>query len=116
MAITRTAVDKKTQDYWSEYFGDYGKLFVRDIPRTIKNAALKEFRRSAARGDRTLHKSEVVPLGYRVTASGGLSLDGVLRVDYSSGNKRRTASRLFNAQFSASGKLLKLDSRPAPGS
>jgi hypothetical protein len=36
--MNKIAVDKSTQDYWSDYFKEYGKMWVRDIPRRVKAA------------------------------------------------------------------------------
>lgn len=34
-------MDKATEEYWSNYFRDYGKMWVRNIPRRIKAAMVR---------------------------------------------------------------------------
>lgn len=117
MATTKTAVDSKAQDYWTEYFGEYGKQFVREIPRTIKAALLPEFSRQAAKAKQRFDvtSSTVVPLGYRVSDKGALSLDGVIKVAFQADKgKRRTAARLFVAEFSPGGDLVSIKTQRAP--
>ena len=38
MAIDKVAVDSAAKDYWTGYYKEYGKTWVRDIPRKIKKA------------------------------------------------------------------------------
>lgn len=112
----KVAADKTTADYWVEYFGDYGRMLTRDIPRVIKAAVLPQLKRAASSGDRefVVTASSVVPMGYRVDEDGGVSLDGILRVAYTTKGQERTAARLFCATFSADGELTDIDHRSAP--
>lgn len=41
--LTKLAVDPKAKKYWSEYFGDYGKMFTRKIPRKNKKLSQLEY-------------------------------------------------------------------------
>lgn len=104
MAQNKTAVDAKAEQYYIDYFGEYGKLFVRKIPRTIKAAVNPKLRRTAAGKRDEVRVTDVVPLGYIVTASEDLHLDGVLKV----ANAR---DRLFHARFTSDGKLTKLQTK-----
>jgi hypothetical protein len=116
MATPKQAADKKTEDYWTNYFGEYGRMFVREIPRVIKAAVLPDFRRTANGEQRRIEvkASQVVPLGYTVTAENGLHLDGVVRMTVAEKGELRTAQRLFHAEFNADGDLAVLNTRKAP--
>ena len=112
----KVAADKTADDYWVEYFGEYGKMLTRDIPRVIKASILPAWRRSAAKQKRdlTLGTSTVVPLGYTAKDDGSLLLDGILKVSFTERGKRRIASRLFSAQFSGDGDLVSINHCAAP--
>jgi len=36
-SLDKMAVDKATKDYWTKYFGSYGKQWTRNIPRSLNN-------------------------------------------------------------------------------
>ena len=110
MAHNRSAADKITEDYWVDYFGPYGKMFVREIPRVIKAAVLPKLQRAANAERNARVASTVVPLGFGVMPDGGLHLDGVVRVEQG----RRKSAQMFHAEFSADGKLLDIETRKAP--
>ena len=38
MALEKWAVDSAAKEYWSSYFKEYGKTWVRDIPRKVRKA------------------------------------------------------------------------------
>ena len=40
--MEKTAVDAKTKSYWESYFHEYGSVWVRDIPKRIKSAAIEK--------------------------------------------------------------------------
>lgn len=102
MATSKTAVDKTTQDYWTAYFGDYGRLWVREIPRAIKAALVDAGARTAA-----TDAARVTPLGYRVTAD-RLTLEG----RYAAGK----TAQLFCAEFTHEGDLVEITALDAPAS
>lgn len=107
MAHSRVAVDKTAEDYWVSLFGEYGRQFVREIPRVIKAAVLPEFRRAAAAGSRVdMRNASVVYLGHGVTAANGLIVDGIVKTA-----STETGSRLFCAEFSEEGDLLDISTR-----
>lgn len=116
MAHNKKAADSKAEQYWIDYFGEYGRQFVREIPRSIKAALLPDFKRSAAKEKRALQvtSSKVIPLGYGVTETGSLILDGVCKVSYTERGKAKSASRLFHATFNSEGDLVEFDHRDAP--
>jgi len=90
---TKTAVDNAARDYWSKYFGAYGKMWVREIPRRIK-AAMTQGKTASA--DTSAPDPHIVPSGHVLTSNGGIDLEGALRED--SGTYR-----LFHASFDAEG-------------
>lgn len=116
MAHSKTAADSKTEDYWVSYFGEYGKMFVREIPRTIKAALLPDLKRTAnsEKRDLQIKSSSVVPLGYGVTKDDSLIVEGIVKVSYVDKSEIRTAGRLFTAQFTSDGDLVDFDHRAAP--
>lgn len=109
---TKKAVDQTAVDYWTSYFGEYGKQWVRNIPRNVKSAMLSDHRRQARKAGAEIVDSAVVPMGYSITAD-RVILDGVYRGSYDDGHRE---AKLFSAQFDHNGKLLALDSRRAPAS
>lgn len=112
----KTAVDKKTQEYWTTYFGDYGRLWVRDIPRYIRAALTGDLRREAAAGTppiETTDESRVTPLGYRVTAD-RLTLEGRWTGVVKQGSRTKRVARLFRADFTHDGDLLDITTLNAP--
>lgn len=116
MAHDKIAADKKTEDYFIAYFGEYGAQLVREIPRVIKAAVLPDLKRtaSAAKRDIVVKDSAVVTLGYGRTDNDTLAIDGVIRVAFAEGGERKEARRMFRAEFSSSGDLLDIEQRPAP--
>lgn len=108
--VQKQALDQTAKSYWEEYFGEYGRQWTRDIPRNVKSAMLDSRRRTAAGGSTELTESDVVPLGYAVTAD-RVDVEGYFRGTYSDGHRE---AKLFRAQFNHDGKLLALDTRRAP--
>lgn len=87
--MKRQALDNAAKDYWTAYFGEYGKAWVREIPRRIKAAAHKKTAQ--------LDEPSVVPAGYTITTDGGLDLEGAIR--------DASGTRLFSASFDADGNV-----------
>lgn len=110
MTTQRVAVDSTAKEFWESYFGDYGKQWVRDIPRNIRAAMLPHIRQAAnGKAPPELSAYEVAPFGYAVTAD-RLQLDGVFRGTYADGTK---TARLFRADFNHDGDLIDLTVREA---
>ena len=42
--MQKTALDQAAKSYWSDYFKEYGKMWIRDIPRRIKTAASRHLK------------------------------------------------------------------------
>tara|TARA_R110002110_G_scaffold16569_11_gene71656 strand:- start:3512 stop:3817 length:306 start_codon:yes stop_codon:yes gene_type:complete len=99
MTISKKAVDATARDYWITYFGDYGKIWVRDIDRKITAALSQKLPRTAA-VEMKSGPAKIVPLGKVITRERVL-LEGAIRTA-----KR---DRLFSAEFNHQGKLLGFD-------
>jgi hypothetical protein len=87
MALHKKAVDSTAADYWTKYFGDYGRLWVRRIPRKIA-VALKD------------KQASIMPLGHAVTDE-GVALEGIA--------KTSKKNHIFCARFDHRGKLIKFE-------
>ena len=112
------AVDKLTQDYWTSYFGDYGKLWVRDIPRYIRAAIQGDLRKQATAGTpppEAGSESRVTPLGYAITAD-RLTLEGRWVGNVKQGRRIQRVAKLFSATFTHDGELVGLNAITAPAS
>lgn len=74
--------DSVTRDYWQKYFGDYGKVWVKDIPRKIQAAVLasEPQTRQADASKPTRVAFALQPLGVRKTEAGGVIVEAVARV------------------------------------
>lgn len=106
MALPKTAVDKTTEQYYADYFGEYGKLLTRSIPRSIKAALDKAYRRTAGKNEAAPRVSQLIPLGYVVKDDNTLHLDGIARVG--------KIAQLFHAEFKPDGTMLRIATRRAP--
>jgi hypothetical protein len=92
--MQKVALDQTAKKYWSEYFKEYGKQWVRDIPRRIKRAAARHLQASVLTG-------EFAPLAGDVSADGSLSIEAAFtgQVD------DQDAKILITATFNNEGKL-----------
>jgi hypothetical protein len=106
----KTALDQTAKDYWTAYFGEYGKSWVRDIPRRIKANLDSEFARSASPDDSSLVKLEVIPFAHAV-GEDSVELEGALRGELSDGAR---VSHLFLSEWDHEGNLKDLHLRRAP--
>lgn len=97
--MDKTAVDKASADYWTTYFKDYGRAWVRTIPRRIKTAMVntKDLAIKTAEGG-------VKPLAYNATAD-GLSIEAA----FSGKVDGKDASFLVMTEFDKDGKMLKFE-------
>ena len=114
--MEKTAVDTTTQDYWTAYFGDYGRLWVRDIPRYIRAAVEGNLRKAAVVGTpppATEAEGQVTPLGYAITAD-RLTLEGRWTGPVRTGRRTAMVAKLFRADFTHDGDLVDLTSLDAP--
>ena len=108
----RTAVDSTAEDYWESYFGTYGKQWVRKIPRRVATALIARTANLQPGAAAELAAQAVVtPIMPRpVITQERVFLEAALDLT----ENGRTTRRLFCAEFDHEGKLLSLDSIPAP--
>lgn len=109
----RIAVDNTAEDYWETYFGPYGKQWVRKIPRRVATAVVQ--RTAGLRpgeASAVAEKTVVIPLMPRpVITAERVYLEGACDIPQADGT---TTRRLFSAEFDHDGRLLAIDSIPAP--
>lgn len=117
--MDKAAVDSKTQDYWESYFGEYGKQWVRSIPRRIA-AALAQRTASAGSAGSAGSTGSADSDGYQLLRMRPIGapviLDTHVLVEGSCvlGNGSVRMARLFAASFDHDGRLLGLDAVPVP--
>lgn len=112
----KTAVDQVAAKYWQDYFGDYGALWVKDVPRYIRAAIEGDLRKAAAVGTPppvVTTDDRVTPLGYAITAD-RLTLEGNWTGMVRQGRRVTRQARLFAAEFTHDGTLVGLTAKPAP--
>jgi hypothetical protein len=103
MALVKIAVDEFAKKYWSEFYGSYGKLWVRDIAKKIKKAAIEEFAPEYKVASGELDSSGVVtPFGHAILDNGGVAVEGVF--DHGSIGKHA-----FQAKFDEDGEVISFD-------
>ena len=98
--MEKTAVDKVTQDYWAGYFKEYGKMWIRNIPRRIKTAMV----RTKDLGIKTA-EGNVVPIAH------DLSEDGIFSIEAAFEGKldNKEAKVLIIAEFNDEGRMRKFE-------
>ena len=108
----KIAVDSTTEDYWESYFGPYGKQWVRKIPRRVATAIVQRTAGLRPGAAATLAEgARVVPIMPRpVITPDRVYIEGAIDLTESG----RASRRLFSAEFDHDGRLLALDSIPAP--
>lgn len=94
----KEAVDQKSKEYWSAYFKEYGQMWVRDMPRRIKQAARRHIAATELEGS-------VAPLAKHVAEDGSLSLEAAF-VGQIDGEDTRG---LILAEFTHDGTLKSFD-------
>lgn len=65
--MNKVALDTAAKDYWSEYFKEYGQMWVRDIPRRIKQAVRRDQKVASVDGS-------VVPIAKHIN-DGNISVE-----------------------------------------
>jgi hypothetical protein len=98
--MDKTAVDSAANKYWSTYFKEYGKMWVRNIPKRIKTAMLqtKELNVKTAEGS-------IAPVAHDISEDGILSLEAA----FSGKLDDQDARVLILAEFSEDGKMRKFE-------
>jgi hypothetical protein len=84
--VAKTAIDSTAKDYWSSYFGPYGKELVRDIKKRVL-AALHTAKRTASAD------GEIRPLAF-VRMGEGFTIEAAVR----SGDQRLLICAALDAQ------------------
>ena len=77
MTHSKQAVDSTAVDYWTNYFGPYGKQWVREISRKVKACVDKHLGRKVAAATDEGHYP-VRALGKAITKE-GVVLEGAVR-------------------------------------
>lgn len=115
MALTKEALDQAAAEYWKQYFGDYGKEWVRNIPRRVAQALVQqEASRIAERGrPNKIAKARIAPLAWAPTVTGGLTFEGVFRGVLNNAGKVENVHRMFAVEFDANGEIINLRQRAA---
>jgi hypothetical protein len=118
--IQKIAVDSETEDYWETYFGPYGAMFTREIPRKIASGLVTAMqRRQASKGAPTPPMKVVsVKLAPKAKAckkaSDGsieeIRAEGVFRGVFHDGKGEQTVRRFFHAVFDGKGQMTALES------
>ena len=104
MAFDKVAVDQLAKDYWTKFYGEYGKLWVREIPRKIKKAAAAELSKSNKTAATDLEVSgTVLPFGHAFLDNGGVAIEGIF--DHATIGKFA-----FQSRFDNEGELTSFDS------
>jgi hypothetical protein len=106
MANTKQAVDSTAVEYWTSYFGDYGKTFTKDVPRRVAQVIVQGLRRAAKDNALRVVRAQVIPYGWAKTATGGLTFEGAFRGRVVRGGRENTVLRAFAAEFDPSGKVV----------
>lgn len=92
MAFDKWAVDEAAKKYWENYYKEYGKSWVRDIPRRVKKAMVE----SKTASDNGI----VTPVG-KAVSDNGVVLEGMYRTD--------AGNFLFRADFDHEGNITSFD-------
>lgn len=96
--MDKIAVDSTAASYWSKYFKDYGKMWVRDIPKRIKAAMKHEAKLDNIDGN-------VVPLASHTNDDKSLSIEAAFvgKVD------NIDANYLITAEFKDDGQMKNIE-------
>jgi len=120
--MRKSAVDKVTEDYWANYFEEYGRQWTRKIPRRVAKVLAHRLKKrqagathapGAARATRATRivRASIAPLGHATLQGGGMQFEGAFIGQTQSG---QTQTLMFCAQFGKEGQLQALDAVVAP--
>ena len=104
MSLSKKALDEKASAYWSDYFGAYGKLWVRKIHKKVK-ASLASLDKTAAVGDPD-ELLDIRPIAYVIDDNDSVSLEGIAVLSPT----KRVA---FICDFDADGNVLSFETAKA---
>lgn len=94
MSLSKVAVDEAAKKYWEEFYKEYGKSWVREIPRKIKTAMAEGKRVAAA----DIEPGRVFPIARAVTPK-GVVLEGLFET-------QAGAKLVFQAAFDGEGNVV----------
>jgi len=96
--MEKTAVDQVAKNFWISYFKDYGQIWVKDVPRRIKQAIRRELKANTIEG-------KIAPLAKDIGKDNTLSIEAAFigKLD------DQDAKVLVTATFSGEGKMQDLD-------
>ena len=96
--MNKQALDQKAKDYWTDYFKTYGQMWIRDIPRRIKQGMRRDLKAETIEGD-------IAPLAHDIGKDQTLSIEAAFvgKIDGAD------ARALVTAEFSSNGTLNKMD-------
>lgn len=96
--MDKVAVDAKAKEYWSAYFKEFGEMWVRDIPRRIKQAIRRDVKASKIEGT-------LKPIAKDVSTDKTLSIEAAFigTID------DKDARALITATFDPNGKMQDID-------
>lgn len=108
--MKKEAVDQTAVEYYIGYFKDYGKQWVKEIPRKIhaRVAAIVTKVASSDKVELDL-QGHSFPLYGRRLPNDGLIIEGVFRGNGTLGDKKFPVARMFIAEFDASGKIVNFE-------
>lgn len=96
MALSKVAVDAAAKKYWESFYKEYGRAWVRDIPRRVKTA-MAETRRIASVD---VESGQVFPTA--ATLVGDVAtIEGLI--------KTSGADHMFQASFNGDGDIIAFD-------
>lgn len=115
--VRKQAIDTTARDYWTEYFGEYGEAWVRDIRRRVTAAVAQSVRRASRNADQANVQVQASPCGAGVmTRLDGTRLfraEAYVRVVPAGADRRTAASKarryLVAATFDIEGRMTALD-------
>lgn len=98
--MEKIATDNAAKEYWSNYFKEYGEMWVRDIPRRIKSAMV----RSKDLGIKTA-EGNMAPIAHNVSDDGSLSIEAAFN-----GKLDNDESKvMITAEFNKEGRMKRFE-------
>ncbi|MHC4225231.1 MAG: hypothetical protein ACYSUN_14660 [Planctomycetota bacterium] len=107
--MKKQALDEAAKKYWEDYFKDYGKLWVRDIPRKITAHLATSVKKQASARDEVPLEGMTYPIWGTSMGDGSLFVEGTFKGHAGLNGKSVRVARFFGALFDAEGKLVKYE-------
>jgi len=117
MSTRKEAADAKTVQYWTDYFGDYGKILTGNVPRRVAKVVAKKLARKVAGTARSFRivSMQIRPLTAAPptpTKTGGLTFEGWATGVVERDGERTRFARAFTADFDQSNAMVAFDDMP----